>query len=182
MKKYPPVHCRICGQAIDRNIERENIDWIMPSRNWFYHKGCYESWKQGTPKNDDGYIGFIYDFISRDLKVKYDFYMCEAQRRKFIAGNKMTNKGIFFTLKYFYEVKGGDWNKSHGGIGIVPFVYNEACTYWANREKNNKGLIEKIEQQMKEGRERKKKVIHKKTPKKQFKIDLSVIEEMENDE
>ena len=35
---------------------------------------------------------------------------------------------------------------------------------------------------MKEGRERKKKVVHKKTPKKQFKVDLSVIEEMENDE
>ena len=97
MKKYQPVKCRICGQLIDRNIEQENVDWIMPSTKYFYHKSCYENWKQGTPENDDAYISFIYDYISRDLKVKYDYYMCEAQRQKFIK-DKMTNKGIFFYI------------------------------------------------------------------------------------
>ena len=181
MKKYQPVKCRICGQTIDRNIEREDVDWIMPSKNWFYHKSCYENWKQSTPENDDAYIGFIYDYISRDLKVKYDYYMCEAQRRKFIQEN-MTNKGIFFTLKYFYDIKGGDWDKSHGGIGIVPFIYKEACSYWVTKERESNGIVQRIEQQMREGRERKKRVIRKKTQEKKFTVNLSAISEMENDE
>ena len=181
MKKYQPVKCRICGQLIDRNIEQENVDWIMPSTKYFYHKSCYENWKQGTPENDDAYISFIYDYISRDLKVKYDYYMCEAQRQKFIK-DKMTNKGIFFTLKYFYDVKGGVWDKSHGGIGIVPYIYNEACTYWVNKEKENNGIIANIEQQIKELQKRDKKVVYKKPQKKKTAIDLSAIEQMEDDE
>ncbi len=182
MKKYQPVHCRICGQVIDRNIEKEGVDWIMPSNKWYYHKSCYENWKQGTPENDEAYIGFIYDYISRDLKVKYDYYMCEAQRKKFISENKMTNKGIFFTLKYFYDIKGGSWDKSHGGIGIVPFIYNEACNYWVKKEKSDNGIIARIEQQIKEARERDKKVVRKKSKKKKITIDLGAIGEMENDE
>lgn len=183
MKKYQPVHCRICGQVIDRNVEQEGIDWVMPSTNWYYHKSCYESWKASTPSNDDGYIGFIYDYLSRDLKVKYDYYMCEAQRKKFIQENKMTNRGIFFTLKYFYDIKNGDWEKSHGGLGIVPYIYNEACTYWANKEKTNGGILEQIEQQMMKARQRKEKTVYKKPQKKKkVTIDLSAIGEMEDDE
>ncbi len=182
MKKYQPVHCRICKQVIDRNIEQEDVDWIMPSKNYFYHKNCYESWKRSTPGTDGEYVSFIYDYISRDLKAGYDYHMCEAQRKKFIKENKMTNKGIFFALKYFYEVKGGTWEKSHGGIGIVPFIYEEACSYWVKREKNNAGIVARIEQQMKEAQQRDKKVVHRKERKKKFAVDLSKIGEMENDE
>ena len=114
--------------------------------------------------------------------MKYDYYMCEAQRKKFISENKMTNKGIFFTLKYFYDVKGGSWDRSHGGIGIVPFIYNEACNYWVKKEKSDNGIIARIEQQIKEARQRDKKIVRKKGRKQKVVIDLGAIGEMENDE
>lgn len=182
-KKLNIVHCRICKGEIDRNIDPEGHDWLMASKNFFYHRSCYENWKKGVPKNDDAYVSFIYDFISRDLKVKYDYHMCEAQRQKFLKEHKMTNKGIFFTLKYFYEVKKGSWEKSHGGIGIVPYIYNEACSYWVQKEKESKGIVAQIENQMKQAQERKKKIVRqKKTTKDKSKINLSAISEMESDE
>lgn len=181
-KKLPLVHCRLCKEPIDRNEEKEGIDWIMASRNWFYHKKCYESWKQSQPKEDDEWIDLIYDFISRDLKVPYDYFKCETQRKKFLKED-MTNKGIFFALKYFYEVKHGDWNKGYEGIGIVPYIYVDSCRYWTKKEKEGAGILKKIEEQMKEARARGRKVIHKKNKGKDktLKIDFSTINEMESE-
>lgn len=182
-KKFNLVHCRICGEEIDRNADPNGLTWVMKSRNWYYHKNCYETWRESTPATDEEYRAFIFDFIARDLKVSYDYHMCKAQIDKFVRENKMTVKGIFFALKYFYEIKGGDWNKGHGGIGIVPFIYNEACTYWYNREKKTKGVVADIERQMREAEQRQKKIVTKKSiqPRK-FEVNLDAIEEMEDDE
>ena len=65
-------HCRICKVEIDK----ENDDWIMPSKNYYYHRKCYADWKESTPATDEEYKAFIYDFIARDLKVPYDYHMC----------------------------------------------------------------------------------------------------------
>lgn len=170
------VHCRICKEEIDKNKE---TDWIMPVRNFYYHKSCYKSWKESEPTEDELWKDFIYDYISRDLKVAYDYWICETQRKKFIKDN-MTNKGIFFALKYFYDVKHNDWDKGHGGIGIVPYIYTESCTYWANKARINKDILNQIEEQMKESHNRATKTIRKKKRKKQIKADFSIIAEMED--
>lgn len=173
-QKFNPCHCRVCGEVIDRNIEEEGVDWIMPSKNYFYHKSCYDSWKHSQAATDAEWIDYIYDFISRDLKASYDYFLIEAQRTKYLK-EKMTNKGIFFSLKYFYEVKGNSWDKGHGGIGIVPYIYTDACAYWVKRERDNKGIVAKIEQQMRDAESRPKRTINKKKKKKEVKIDLSSI-------
>jgi len=41
-----------------------------------------------------------------------------------------TYSGIYKTLRYFFEVRGNSLEKANGGIGIVPYVYDEAYTYW----------------------------------------------------
>ena len=183
VKKFPPCHCRLCKEVIDRNTEVEGVDWIMPKKNQFYHKSCYESWRAASPTEDEEWVEYIYDFISRDLKVKYDYFMCEAQRKKFLKENKMTNKGIFFTLKYFYELKHGDWDKGHGGLGIVPYVYNEACNYWILKERESKGIVAQIERQMQEAKDRESRIVRKKKAKenKSFMANLKAIGEMEDE-
>ena len=70
-KKFNIVHCRVCKEEIDRNIDPDGKTWIMTSKNYFYHKTCYDSWKKAKYSNDDDYIDLIYDFIARDLKVSY---------------------------------------------------------------------------------------------------------------
>ena len=156
--------CRICHQLIDKN----NNDWCMPSVNFYYHIKCYNDWKVSQPPIDDEWIPLIYDFLARDLKVSYNYYLCDSQRKKFIRENKFTNKGIYFTLKYFYEVKKNSWDKGHGGIGIVPYAYKEATEYWTEQERRQRGFVDAIEKQLKE-RANRETVVIKRTQKKKNK-------------
>lgn len=169
--------CRVCKGKINK----EKDDWVMPSKNWYYHKQCYINWKKAQPESDEGYISLIYDFISRDLKVPYNWHVCEAQRKKFIKENGMSNKGILFALKYFYEVKHGNWEKGHGGIGIIPFIYNDSCAYWAARERNAAGTIAEIERQMREASKREKITIQRKK-KQKYTVDFSALDGLEDEE
>lgn len=142
--------CRLCHEPIIVKEETKGIEWCRPSCNYYYHVKCYEDWRVSQPLKDDEWISLIYDFLAHDLKVSYNYFLCETQRKKFIKENKYTNKGIYFTLKYFYEVKGNDWNKGHNGIGIIPYAYKEATDYWIDQEKKKKGFVNAIETQLKE--------------------------------
>lgn len=144
------VSCRVCKEKFEKNKFIEGIDWIMPSKNWYYHKKCYEDWKSATNLDDKDWVGLIYDFLSHDLKVPYDYGACESQRKRFVATNKYTNKGIYFALKYFYDIRKGDWKKSNGGIGIIPHIYEDSVKYWVNQEYKTKGILISIEKQMRE--------------------------------
>ena len=140
--------CRLCGVQIDKNKEIENVDWIMPSKKWYYHKNCYVTWKE-NPASDDDWVLMIYDFLARDLKVKYNYHMCQAQIENFWKKKNINPKGIYFCLKYFYEIKGNSWDKGNGGIGIVPYIYDEAKSYWIEQERKKRGFIKEVESEAK---------------------------------
>ena len=48
-------------------------------------------------------------------------------------------------LKYFYEIKGNDVKDAHGGIGIIPYIYQESYDYyykiWAAQQINSQKNI-----------------------------------------
>jgi hypothetical protein len=137
--------CRVCKQEIDKELD----DWVMPSRNWYYHKVCYNNFKKEKEiKSDEDYIDLIFDYIARDLKVPYDYYKIKAQIKNFMK-NGMTCKGMLFTLKYYYDRFGKEnWDKGYGGIGIVPYFYKEATEYWTNIEIKRRGSCELLVQQI----------------------------------
>lgn len=158
-KPHKTNKCRICGGPIDREVD----EWVMPSRNYYYHTKCYTDWKNNDSTDDEEtWKGRIYDFIARDLKGTYEYHKCEAQRKRYIEKEKYTNKGIYFALKYFYEIEANPWENGHGGIGIVPYVYAKSTKYWTQREQNQRGTIEAIERQLREREARPVKVITKK--------------------
>ena len=141
--------CRICHYPIDIKKEIEGVDWIRPSINYYYHVSCYNTWK-AAPSTDEEWVDMIFDFLARDMKVSYNYHMCKAQIDKFWKENKINPKGIYFTLKYFYEIKHNSWDKSHGGLGIVPWVFNDAKAYWIEQETKKHGFLAAVEQQAKE--------------------------------
>lgn len=143
------VQCRFCKQKFDAPLAEIDDTWVMPSRNWYYHKSCYEEMKKDKLETPENWKDRIYDFIAHDLKVSYDYHMCEAQLKKFVEKDKIgTYKGIFFALKYFYEVRKGDWSKGHGGLGIIPYIYEDSRNYWIEAESRAKGTIAGIEKQL----------------------------------
>ena len=190
MAKRPIVHCRICKANIDRDNQN---DWIEPTPKWFYHKSCYEDFanKRGrisekdisVEVEDDIWLGAVYDYLTKDLKMSVNWTKFSSQWEHFLKKN-MTAKGIYFSLRYFYEIANGDPKKSENGIGIVPHIYNEGTEYWGNRNQRDKGICARIEEQIRQSESRKTIVIHRQKQKKVDTkiIDLSTIATMEDDE
>lgn len=187
MAKASIVHCRLCKKEIDKSIEKENIDWVMRSRGWYYHCSCYDDW---IKKKDDIHTNNIdeelwkdaaYQYLHRDLRISIDYMKFDSQWKNFLKQGK-TPKGIYFSLRYFYEVKNGDTSKAQDGIGIIKFIYSEAGEYWVERESRERGICERIEQQIREAATQEKRVIQKKGIKKVSKfINIGDISEMEDE-
>ena len=183
------VQCRICKGKIDTDSTDE---WVMPSKNWYYHKSCYADFgkKKGPITeesllleiDDEMWFAVAWDYLRKDLKMDIHYQKIRAQWTSFIKKG-MTAKGIYFTLRYFYEIKRGDVSKSENGIGIVPFIYEEGTCYWGERNLRDKDICRKIEAQVLADRQRTTKVIFQKEKKKSAPvIDLSSVLNSEDED
>lgn len=113
--------CPYCSQEVNA----KNSISVMHNR--YAHKECYEKFYN----KDDDEIDGIYQVLNK-YGIEYQYFKCEKQRTQFISQG-MTNSGIKKTLDYFYGVKNGDKTKAQGGIGIVPYVYEEAKNWYRNK-------------------------------------------------
>lgn len=154
-KKLPPVHCRVCKGAINRMIELEDEDWVMPSKNFYYHTKCFNDWAK---KNDDihakatdeeWYQSLMY-YLGHVVKMPLEYKKTRSQWNNFLKQKTKTAKGIYLAVKYAYEIQHCDKNKAQGGIGIVSCVYEDSCSYWRAREEREAGICARIEEQIKE--------------------------------
>ena len=62
------------------------------------------------------------------------------QIKQYVEDYNYTYSGIHKALIYHFEIKGGSIEKANGGIGIVPYVYQQAYRYyyslWEAQQKN----------------------------------------------
>ena len=144
------VLCRLCKKRFDTESE----DAVVVGQKSYYHKSCYEDWKKnkddakGSMSEDFWYEAMV-DYLYRDVKASLDFSKLQSQWKNFTSeGKKMTPKGIYFAVRYFYDIQKGDPTKALGGIGIVKNIYNEAAQYWVARENKKEGTLEAIIQQI----------------------------------
>jgi hypothetical protein len=79
----------------------------------------------------------------------YDYVPPRAKRQinQFIQEYNYTYSGMLKALVYFYEIKGGDRDAAHDGVGIIPFIYQDAYNYyynlWLAKQKNENKELEK---------------------------------------
>lgn len=93
----------------------------------YYHEFCYNELLERKKLCD--YVCELLNY--KKLSVRIYQQMANYYER----GVSYTD--MLFALKYFYEIKKGDINKSQGGIGIIPYVLDEAKEF---------ATLEKIEQ------------------------------------
>ena len=156
MAKTILVKCRICKQQFNRLDPNliEGVDYVKPSERMYYHKKCYDEYQNSkldvhADMTDELWFKAAWDFLRRDLKYDFNFVKVRRQWESFLK-NKMTAKGMYFALKYFYEIKKNDVAKSENGIGIIPHIYEDSRDYWTEREHRECGIVAAIEQQIKE--------------------------------
>lgn len=118
----PSVLCKYCGKEIDKG--KGDIVSIPPGE--YAHHDCLES------------LGPYEDRVLVYMAKILGDQMNETKIRQQYASMPISGKAIMATLKYFYEVKGGDANSANGGIGIVPYVKDEALSYWRQQTAKKK--------------------------------------------
>lgn len=178
----PPVHCRICRKKIYREKE---TGWIMPSVNYFYHEACYNGWvaNQGNlyaEGTDEEWFDALYYYLTNVVKIPLNFMKVQSQWKNLLK-QKKTAKGIYFAIRYFYDVLRGDKEKALGGIGIVSSIYADSCAHWYKREEKDKDICARLSKQiLKQARQ--ERVVIRQTQKRSMRhkiISLDEINEME---
>lgn len=148
--------CRWCGKLIPKG-GIDGYDYVQYPAKWYYHVECYEEKKDRnkimvkSPLKDasarEEQIHLCADAMYRYIKEKFhkemDFQKVKDQLSKML--NKHENEGwtlqnMYKAFKYFYEVKHGDYSKSKDGVGILPFIYDDAMKYYAMLDKKQKEI------------------------------------------
>lgn len=114
------VICQYCKSQTNK-VEKDKAVRID---NKNFHFGCAQ---QYLDKKE------LYETICRIFKLKAPGPKNNAYISKFHNAG-MTYKGMTHTLKYFYDIKRNSIAKSNEGIGIIPYVYDEAKHYY-NKDK-----------------------------------------------
>lgn len=151
------VMCRVCRQRFNKDELIEGVDWIRPTPKQYYHLKCYNDWKNNrnnlsaNGKDENFWYEAMVDYLYQEKKIPLNFPQVKRQWQNYLKPpNKFTAKGIYFAMRYFYDVKNGNKEQSEGRIGIVPYIYNESAEYWAKLEYKRKGVLEDITSQIQE--------------------------------
>ena len=139
MAKY--VTCPYC--KIKFNREKEECVQISERR--YAHQDCVlKQQKESLKQQEDlqklcDYIQTLFNFEEMPQKV---LRQIEGYKKSY----SYSYSGILKSLVYFYDIKKNDMSKSNGGIGIVPYIYEEAYRYffeqWQRKQKNSDVEIE----------------------------------------
>lgn len=135
------VTCVYCKKKFDR----DKFPFVQISNRRYAHKECSmtEEEKQSQIEKDkealENYIMKLFNITYIDPRIR-------KQIKQYIEEYHYTYSGIHKSLTYFYEIKGNSIDKANGGIGIVPYVYQNAYRYyfslWEAQQKNEHKIVE----------------------------------------
>lgn len=132
------VKCLYCGEEFNRDVE----PCVQIGRRYAHIKCAeeHENNKTQEEKDYDSLVSYILQLfdeprLNARVKKQIELYHNDYQ---------YTYSGMLKTLIYWYDIKGNTTEKANGGIGIVPYIYDEAYRYYeylynaqlANQDKN----------------------------------------------
>jgi hypothetical protein len=140
------VVCAYCKKP----LSKKDSDCVMISNGKYVHAECQEL-EQNREKTDKEKLE---NYIKELFQISYIEPRVKAQIKKYVEEYNYTYSGMQKALYYHYEIKGGDKTKANGGIGIIPYVYQNAYNYfynlWLAQQKNKDVEIELYAPKVKE--------------------------------
>ena len=141
------VKCAICGETFDTNV----IQAVKHGARRYAHYSCEPSGELVPLGPDaDPELQKLKEYIGKIYGDKANWALINKQIKKFKEENKYSYSGMLKSLVYFYEIKKQPIDKSQGGIGIIPFVYQDAYNYYYNlfmaQQANDKSLVTQIKE------------------------------------
>lgn len=168
------VKCKRCGNQIDKRIDKfvklssgyaheECEQQFQIKRNTVICQICRCGVNKLTDEYEKRASGYVHTkCISSDEKDKLELYGYINELfhlkapgpanltliKKFHTENGYSYKSIYYTLKYYYEVKHNSTTKAQSRIGIVPYVYDEAKEYYDNITRTQTAVLKSVEKQL----------------------------------
>lgn len=129
------VTCVYCKHKFDR----DKYPFVQISQRRFAHPQCasVEDQKRNAEDKDredlEKFIMELFNTTYVDPKVR-------KQIKQYVEDYHYTYSGIHKALVYHFDICGGSVEKANGGIGIVPYVYQNAYNYyftlWQAQQRN----------------------------------------------
>lgn len=151
------VKCSVCGESFDR----DKIQAVRSGARRYAHQSCLPTGelvplvekKIKQKQEEDPDLKQLKDYINKLYGDKANWSLITRQIKEFRTKYNYSYSGMLKSLVWFHEVQGNSiensLEKSHGGLGIVPFCYNDAFNYYyslflAQSINNNKNIKEII--------------------------------------
>lgn len=119
-----PVKCPSCGLTFDRDKAE-----FVHHKNRYYHKLCYDTMMSKVSQEQKD-LQELEQYIMQLFKVDHINARIRQQMKRMREEYNYSYSGMLKSLIYFFEVKRNPIEKANGGIGIVPYVYNDAYKYY----------------------------------------------------
>ena len=129
------VKCVYCSESFDRDI----YEAVLVSARRYAHKECADKVNATKTQSELDYEE-LEKYIKQLLKDNYINVKVKKQIMDFKKDYNYTYSGMLKTLQWWYDIKGNPIDKANGGVGIIPFVYDEAYKYYEmlfNAEQKN---------------------------------------------
>lgn len=130
----PRVKCPHCQEWF--KSEETNHVYSEKIKRYF-HTLCYEEISTEWAAREE-----LVKLICDLFKIKAPGPKINNQIKRFLTEYDYTYEGMHNAIKYFFIEKENSIEKSNGGIGIVPYVYEEANNFYRKK----KAIEKKIDQ------------------------------------
>ena len=127
-----PVICIYCKQKFDRDKE----SFVQISDRRYAHKACAEKNQIQKSQADKDYEELT-NYIEKLFGIGYVSAKVAKQIKDFRETYAYTYSGMLGTLVYWYEIKKAQIDKAQGGIGIIPYIYEQAKEYYGKIKQAN---------------------------------------------
>lgn len=138
------VKCPYCGLSFNRDKE----PFVKISARRYAHQKCAENQDNTTlqeEKDKDQFFQCVKDIYGPE----YNYVMINKQALNFIKQYGYTWSGMTGCLHWFYNINHGNLEEGHGGIGIIPYIYEDVKKYYQQRyATENKNKNKKMRQQI----------------------------------
>ena len=119
------VICKYCEEKFDANAE----PFVLVGTRRYAHKACAEKIESKIPQEEKDYQA-LENYIKQLFKINRINAKTKKQIKDFKQEYGYSYTGILKTLYWWYEIKGHTTELAKEGIGIVPWVYEDAEKYY----------------------------------------------------
>jgi hypothetical protein len=116
------VKCPYCETQLQKEEAHEY-------KKKYYHVKCFNEWQQEKEHRQQ-----LIDYICKTFRIDAPTGMILKQIKDFQTDYKYKLKGMELALQYFHETLGNPVQQG-SGIGIIPFVYEDAKNHYIKQQK-----------------------------------------------